>query len=57
MKCKITKIGTVIDSKPEGWIFNCEGIKDSIGEDRRTNNVLYCGWSVEELDVIANGEK
>ena len=49
MKSKITKIGRIINSQPQGFSFDCTGGGIPLIEVTDDNKILLCGWSLEEL--------
>ena len=51
-KGKILKVGTVDDGTPNNWGFDSDGVP-ALQINTDTGDILYSGYSVEELQFIA----
>lgn len=49
----IQRTGRVVDGVPVGWSFDCCGVIAAI-EIRPGDEVLYAGWTVDELREISD---
>jgi len=56
MKAKILTIGFIDqDGRPKGWNFNGMGVVPSV--EVTEEGILYCGYTIEELTEIMEGDK